>query len=576
MEKSAPAIPFALNWGIMATGHIAKRFARDLLTDPLVRSTDDKAQGFCVEVGAPFGEVAVYSSYQELVADSAVDIVYIATPVSHHFRNAMLALEASKHVLCEKTLTADGGVRRPLRRERGVSLRERELHVPGELAVLCRAAAAGDAGTRRHAGQPPDARATHRGVSGRGAGEVSVPAFLRHALRRYIRPLTRSDQTMDNHQDRGAASGQAGHTEPPPPHSTRKETYMTFVCSHCGKREASSKPRQLWKLMQEQLTICPGTVIGITLRCLRCTYPEFIKTWVENLKPHGYDLGDNKRAPAVEMAWVVAYVEHRPELPEVDGILRGLSDEVYLLDTMGAHLIAAVRAVYGVTSPSHVALLQGSRYWSLRTTHISAREEYLGLLDSELGNLNRVQAELERLLKRGEEDDSFRISLRELNRLYSALADLYEAVVNIATMVIHTHADLWPYQQLYLTTKEFSRVQQYIRDEHSFCWGKVRRLQPKVRTFKGSLPVRELVDLVAMPGRDDSRIAFIKDIKEGIMSILFEFSDLQGSIEETEESPYPTTRKRYNFLPVEFDIESDSYRHCGERQYRSIAESRFG
>ncbi|KAK7949310.1 uncharacterized protein PG986_010196 [Apiospora aurea] len=113
-------MPFALNWGIMATGHIAKRFARDLLTDPLVRNTDDvrhrivavasstskeKAQGFCVEVGAPLGEVATYSSYQGLVADSAVDIVYIATPVSHHFQNAMLALEAGKHVLCEKTLT---------------------------------------------------------------------------------------------------------------------------------------------------------------------------------------------------------------------------------------------------------------------------------------------------------------------------------------------------------------------------------------------------------------------------------------------------------------------------------------
>ncbi|KAK7949318.1 uncharacterized protein PG986_010204 [Apiospora aurea] len=209
------------------------------------------------------------------------------------------------------------------------------------------------------------------------------------------------------------------------------------------------------------------------------------------------------------MAWVVAYAEHHPELPEVDGILRRLGDEVHLLDTMGAHLIAAVRAGYGVTSPSHVALLQGSRYWGLRAAHVSAREEYLGLPDTELGNLNRVQAELERLLKRGEEDDSFRISLRELNRLYSALADLYEAIVNIAAMVIHTHADLWPYQHTYLTTKEFSHVQQYIRAEHSLCWGKVQRLQPKVRSFKGSLPVRELVDLVAMPSRDDSRIAFI-------------------------------------------------------------------
>ncbi|KAK6815599.1 oxidoreductase [Apiospora arundinis] len=120
MANSSAAAPFTLNWGIMATGHIAKRFAKDLLTDPLVRNTSDvchrivavasstskeKAVGFCIEVDAPPGHVTAYSSYQELVADPAIDIVYIATPVSHHFPNAMLALEAGKHVLCEKTLT---------------------------------------------------------------------------------------------------------------------------------------------------------------------------------------------------------------------------------------------------------------------------------------------------------------------------------------------------------------------------------------------------------------------------------------------------------------------------------------
>lgn len=39
------------------------------------------------------------------MADANVDIVYVATPHSHHFQNAMLALQAGKNVLCEKALT---------------------------------------------------------------------------------------------------------------------------------------------------------------------------------------------------------------------------------------------------------------------------------------------------------------------------------------------------------------------------------------------------------------------------------------------------------------------------------------
>lgn len=48
-----------------------------------------------------------YSSYEELVRDNNVDVVYVATPHSHHFQHVMLALEAGKHVLCEKPLTVN-------------------------------------------------------------------------------------------------------------------------------------------------------------------------------------------------------------------------------------------------------------------------------------------------------------------------------------------------------------------------------------------------------------------------------------------------------------------------------------
>ncbi len=48
-----------------------------------------------------------YGSYAELVKDPNVDIIYVATPHSHHFQNAMLCLEAGKPVLCEKAFTVN-------------------------------------------------------------------------------------------------------------------------------------------------------------------------------------------------------------------------------------------------------------------------------------------------------------------------------------------------------------------------------------------------------------------------------------------------------------------------------------
>ena len=48
-----------------------------------------------------------HGSYAELVADPAVDVVYVASPHALHEEHAMLALDAGKHVLCEKPLTLD-------------------------------------------------------------------------------------------------------------------------------------------------------------------------------------------------------------------------------------------------------------------------------------------------------------------------------------------------------------------------------------------------------------------------------------------------------------------------------------
>lgn len=126
--------PFTLRWGILATGGIAKAFTKDILLPPSSRGVDDikhviaavgssssvsRAEDFLREVGlrpkssdAPTARA--YGSYKELVADEDVDIIYVATPHSHHYQNAMLALKNGKHVLCEKALTVNAAQARAL------------------------------------------------------------------------------------------------------------------------------------------------------------------------------------------------------------------------------------------------------------------------------------------------------------------------------------------------------------------------------------------------------------------------------------------------------------------------------
>jgi predicted dehydrogenase len=48
-----------------------------------------------------------YGSYEELMKDPLVDLVYIATPHSEHYRNMLLALTYHKPVLCEKAFTSN-------------------------------------------------------------------------------------------------------------------------------------------------------------------------------------------------------------------------------------------------------------------------------------------------------------------------------------------------------------------------------------------------------------------------------------------------------------------------------------
>ena len=93
-------------WGILATGWIADLFVKDLqLTGHSVTAVGSRSVEGAKRFAKQFGIPAAHGSYAALVADTNVDIIYIATPHPHHVAAAKLALNAGKHILVEKPFT---------------------------------------------------------------------------------------------------------------------------------------------------------------------------------------------------------------------------------------------------------------------------------------------------------------------------------------------------------------------------------------------------------------------------------------------------------------------------------------
>lgn len=98
-----------LRWGILATGGIAHSFAHDLRTAGLdLAAVGSRSAASGERFAAEFSVPRVHASYEALVSDPDVDIVYVSTPHPMHAENAILALEHGKHVLVEKPFTLTG------------------------------------------------------------------------------------------------------------------------------------------------------------------------------------------------------------------------------------------------------------------------------------------------------------------------------------------------------------------------------------------------------------------------------------------------------------------------------------
>ena len=86
--------------GIMGTGKIAKIMAgtikkmKNVKCYGVASRSEERAREFANEYGIKIA----YTSYEEMVLDSKIDLIYIATPNSEHYANMKLCIENGKNV----------------------------------------------------------------------------------------------------------------------------------------------------------------------------------------------------------------------------------------------------------------------------------------------------------------------------------------------------------------------------------------------------------------------------------------------------------------------------------------------
>lgn len=95
--------------GILGAGNIAGVLAATMNRLPEVECYTvasrnlEKAENFAKK----YGFQKAYGSYEEMISDKEVELVYVATPHSHHYEHMKMCIEAGKHVLCEKAFTVN-------------------------------------------------------------------------------------------------------------------------------------------------------------------------------------------------------------------------------------------------------------------------------------------------------------------------------------------------------------------------------------------------------------------------------------------------------------------------------------
>lgn len=95
--------------GVIGLGIMGEQYTRIYQASPLaeVVAVCNRRRERLDEIGDKYNVAARYTDYKELLADDSVDAVCIATPDFAHFEPVKAAIEAGKHVLCEKPFTTE-------------------------------------------------------------------------------------------------------------------------------------------------------------------------------------------------------------------------------------------------------------------------------------------------------------------------------------------------------------------------------------------------------------------------------------------------------------------------------------
>ena len=98
-----------LKMAIMGAGSIANKMAATItkMNDVEAYAIAARDAGRAAAFAEKYGFAKSYGSYEEMLKDPEVQLVYIATPHSHHYKCTKMCLEAGKHVLCEKAFTVN-------------------------------------------------------------------------------------------------------------------------------------------------------------------------------------------------------------------------------------------------------------------------------------------------------------------------------------------------------------------------------------------------------------------------------------------------------------------------------------